>query len=318
MSRVAQELRSQCANLDYAKKEFTYKNAGYLGDIIEDLNEDEKVLWSEAEMEAQEAMAVVQQAKNTLRQARMKQHNVKLSRQYFKTKTVSDKFKMGVDSSRPRDDSKMTCLRCGRQGHRVANCPDPPSAAKMAEATEATSSFICFNEVQQAMATGITAAEAVRQGKAVIDGGATRTLASIEAMQHIMALNQAKRGQNGILGVDLSERPVFGFGNGSEDKCASTIQLQVKANSRPGEIKVHCLDRGSGPLLLSVEALRKPKAVIDFEHDLVCLRALDDTRLIRAERSQTGHQLIPLTDDLYSNSVPATKAVPSLEDFVNI
>ena len=133
-----------------------------------------------------------------------------------------------------------------------------------------------------------------------------------------MALNQAKRGQNGVLGVDLAERPVFGFGNGSEDQCASTIQLQVKANSQPGEIKVHCLDRGSGPLLLSVEALRKLKAVIDFEHDLVCLRALDDTRLIRVERSQTGHQLIPLTDDLYSNSVPATRAVPSLEDFVNI
>ena len=55
-----------------------------------------------------------------------------------------------------------------------------------------------------------------------------------------------------------------------------------------------------------MEALRKLKAVIDFEHDLVCLRALDDTRLIRVERSQ------------YSNSVPATKAVPSLEDFVNI
>ena len=78
------------------------------------------------------------------------------------------------------------------------------------------------------MATGITTAEAVRQRKPVIVGGATRTLASIEAMEHIMALNQAKRGQNGVLGVDLSERPVFGFGNGSEDKCASTIQLQVK------------------------------------------------------------------------------------------
>ena len=83
MSRVAQELRSQCANLDYAKKEFSYKNAGYLGDIPEedseaelgedteeDFNDDEKALWGEAEMEAQEAMAVVQQARNTLRQAR--------------------------------------------------------------------------------------------------------------------------------------------------------------------------------------------------------------------------------------------------------
>ena len=125
MSRVAQELRSQCANLDYAKKEiarriFGRHSRGGLRARVRGrhrgrpYNEDEKVLWSEAEMEAQEARAVVQQAKNTLRQARMKQHNVKLSRQYFKTKTVSDKFKIGADSSRPRDDSKMTCLRCGR------------------------------------------------------------------------------------------------------------------------------------------------------------------------------------------------------------
>ena len=194
MARVAQELRSQCAILDGAKRDFTnYKNTSSLGDIPEelteeeqeptmngeDLEDDEQVLWGEAENEAQEAMAAMQHARNTLRQARLKQHNVKLSRQYFKAKTSTS------SSTTSRDDSKMTCLRCGRVGHRAANCPDPPSAAKVGERVDATSSFICFNEVQHALTTGISTSEAVRQGKAVVDGGATKTLASVAAMEHI-------------------------------------------------------------------------------------------------------------------------------------
>ena len=90
----------------------------------------------------------------------------------------------------------------------------------------------------------------------------------------------------------------------------------MKAKEQAEELKMHCLNQGSGPLLLSVEALRLLKAVIGFDRDLICFRALDEHRLIRAERSQTGHQLLPMTDDLYGNSVIAKCAIPSLEDFV--
>ena len=281
--------------------------------LTEDLDDDEQALWGEAENEAQEAMATLQLARNTLKQARLKQSNVRLARQYYKGKGKGNR-----ESGKGSDDSRLTCLRCGKVGHRVANCPEPAAQAKVATETDATSSFICFNEIQQALAAGISTADAVRQGKAVIDGGATRTLASVAAMEHIMAINAQKKGNNGILGLSLQKRPTFGFGNGSENRCASTIQLQIQANDRAGELKVHCLDRGSGPLLLSVEALRKLKAVIDFDADLICFRALDDKRLIQAERSQTGHQLLPVTEDLYSQALTATRAIPGLGDFVNI
>ncbi|CAE7556738.1 unnamed protein product, partial [Symbiodinium pilosum] len=265
MARVVQELRSQCAVLDYGKKDFSsstaykYENSDLEADdgnaLTEDLDDDEQALWGEAENEAQEAMATLQLARNTLKQARLKQSNVRLARQYYKGKGKGNR-----ESGKGSDDSRLTCLRCGKVGHRVANCPEPAAQAKVATETDATSSFICFNEIQQALAAGISTADAVRQGKAVIDGGATRTLASVAAMEHIMAINAQKKGNNGILGLSLQKRPTFGFGNGSENRCASTIQLQIQANDRAGELKVHCLDRGSGPLLLSVEALRKLKA----------------------------------------------------------
>ena len=156
----------------------------------------------------------------------------------------------------------------------------------------------------------------MRQGKAVVDGGATRTLASIEAMEAIMQINQGKRGKTGLATLDMLERPVFGFGNSSENQCASTAHLQILANNKSGKLKVHCLDHGSGPLLLSVETLRNLGAIVDFSSDLICFRALDPTRLIRAERSATGHQLLDMTEDWYRGSLCTKQAVPSLETFV--
>ncbi|CAE7544020.1 unnamed protein product [Symbiodinium necroappetens] len=192
---------------------------------------------------------------------------------------------------------------------------------------EATSSFICYSEEQMSLAAtvtdesyaaGISTSEAVAQGKAVIDGGATRTLASCAAMEAIMALNAKRSGHNGLLNVDKENCPTFGFGNGSTNRCTATVQLAIRADEKPGSLTVHCLDQGTGPLLLSVDTLRRLKAVIDFESDLVCFRALDATRLVPVERSQTGHQLIPMTEDLFKNSLAAKSAVVSFRDLVGI
>ncbi|CAE7455783.1 RE1 [Symbiodinium sp. CCMP2592] len=200
---------------------------------------------------------------------------------------------------------------------RVANCPQPaPQSAKIAEQVEASSSFICFNDVEPetAYATGITTAEAVQQGKAVIDGGATRTLASVPAMEAIMSLNNQKYGNNGVSAVDLKDRPIFGFGNGSENQCTSTIHLRIASDEQPGDLKVHCLDHGSGPLLLSVDSLRKLGAIIDFEADLICFRNLNDCQIVQVERSSTGHQLLPVTEDFMKQAHPAKTAIPSLRE----
>ena len=84
----------------------------------------------------------------------------------------------------------------------------------------------------------ITTSQAVAQGKAVIDGGATRTIG-----------NGFKRGNSGIEKLDLSERPVFGFGNSSKNRCASRAGLQVPMAGQMGSLKVHALDPGEAPVL---------------------------------------------------------------------
>ena len=115
--------------------------------------------------------------------------------------------------------------------------------------------------------------------------------------------------------VDVGDRPTFGFGNSSRDQCISTAHLSVKADGRAGELRVHALDRGEGPLLFSVESLRSLGAVIDFKHDLVCFRHLNDRKIIELERSEAGHQLLPMTTDWYEASVGA-RSVPGLKAFI--
>ena len=335
--------RNQCSVLDNQRKDYASRNTSYLGEyqdpemenneagddgFLGDLPDEELEDWEIVESEAQEAMAAMHTAKRTLKEARQRQSNVRLSRQYFRTNAGGTGNK-SRELHKPRDDSKIHCLRCGVLGHIVANCPQPAQAAKAAEEVTATSSFICFNDCveemelsmtanleDQSFAMGISTTEAMNQGKAVIDGGATRTLASCAAMEAIMDLNAKRFGHNGLLKVDKENCPIFGFGNGSTNKCTATVQLAIRADEKPGALTVHCLDQGAGPLLLSVDTLRRLKAVIDFESDLMCFRSLDDKKLIPVERSQTGHQLLPLTEDIFKDSLAATCAVPSLKDLV--
>ena len=65
---------------------------------------------------------------------------------------------------------------------------------------------------------------------------------------------------------------------------------------------------------MSIEALRSLKAVIDFEHDLVVFRGLDTSRAIQLQRSSTGHQLLSLSKDLYSEALPLKSALGSLKE----
>ena len=94
----------------------------------------------------------------------------------------------------------------------------------------------------------------------------------------------------------------------------STAKVQIQAGDQKGILQVHALEE-EAPVLLSISTLRSLGAIIDFEADLIVFRKLDDRRVIKALRSQSGHQLLPLTENLYSNSVQCHSAVPSLSSF---
>ena len=55
--------------------------------------------------------------------------------------------------------------------------------------------------------------------------------------------------------------------------------------------------------------------MIDFAEDLIVFRNLDPSVAIQAERSQSGHQLLPLTEDLFQHGIRCKSPVPSLRAF---
>ena len=332
LQRIAQELRTQWSEQDLKRRDHVTKSSGYMGEIREDDEDEEDAtfhydedslvaegmneegLWAmqEAAHEEQEALVILQGARKTLREAREKQKFVKMSRQYYTKPSAKGKNK---GPGKGRDDSRMTCLRCG---HRVADCPDPPTSHGK---PEEHAPFVCYaegtNAVEAAMVTAApTTEDAIRAGIAVVDGGATKTVASVQAVESLMRVNQAQKGHDGIRHVDKHNRPVFSFGNSSANQCLSTAQVAISAGGKQGTLNIHTISQGHGPILLSVASLRALGAVIDFSEDLAVFRNLDANRIVQFQRSASGHQLIPLSQDLLHGAKDATHAVPSLKSFL--
>ena len=346
--RIAQELRNQWDENSIRKREGSQRGqTSYLGDgfdefddegdameqgfEMDDLTAEGQALVSEAEEEAQEALAAIERGRRTLRDARTRQHQVRMARQYHKLPAASTSGKpssLGSSSSYrtspagSSDDSRMTCLKCGKVGHRAANCPQKVQTAATLQETndDESAPFICFSEMAYSLEDTenlMTTQEAVKQGYGVLDGGATRTIGSVTALQRVLDLNQKAYGEDRVLSVDPELRPTFAFGNSSKEKCSSTIELGLSAGSKQGKLSVHTLDCGDGPVLLSVATLRTLGTVLDFQNDLVCFRNLDCNKVVPLKRSRTGHQLLSLTSDIFQDAREAKCAIPSLASYIS-
>ncbi|CAE7758749.1 RE1 [Symbiodinium sp. CCMP2456] len=338
VASISQALRAQFPEGDLRRRDQGRRQHGLLGECVGDeddeaeeypdtefgmtaeatLTDEGFAMWTSAQEEMERAMAVLQGARRTLRDARAKQHTVKMNRQYYRGH--NSRPGSSNQGARPRDDSGMTCLACGKVGHRAANCPNPPkAAAHLANQEEAP--FVMYADVAETEEAWssyptVTTSEAVDQGKCVIDSGATKSLGSTYALECLMACNLRAKGTSDVHRVDHSERPTFGFGNSSSDRCLSTVTMALTAQGHPGQMKIHALDKGQGPVLLSIDALRRLGAQIDFANDLMVLGKLDKRKIIKLERSATGHQVMSLAKDLYENSSTVDKDIPMLSDFL--
>ena len=329
---------------DWAEEDGDLKTEGYTLEELEadGLDEGEIALIAEAEDQAQTALAAMNEARRTLKEARYRQKVVKQNRKYFRGTSSRGSSASG---GRPRDDSNLDCLRCGQIGHRAANCPHKPAATAaqtdvgVPAAGHQQAPFVCLAEAQNNVIPGardyvdlsafaqtalsvdsqpnlMTTQEAVRQGMCVIDGGATQTIGSIAAVEAVLEQNRKLHGATRLKGLCATEPPIFSFGNSTENRCCSTAKLEVSANGQPGELQVHTLDQGQSPILLSVETLRRLGAIIDFRDDLAVFRALGDRKVLRLVRGQSSHQLLSLTQDWMSLAEPAQQAVPGLSSYL--
>jgi hypothetical protein len=74
------------------------------------------------------------------------------------------------------------------------------------------------------------------------------------------------------------------------------------ASGKTGEMEIHAHDAPQVPILLGVNALRKLGAVIDYEANTMILKNVDAVKVISLEQSRSGHQLLPLTGDVFAQA----------------
>lgn len=285
---------------------------GFTGDDLAFLSDEREKVF--------QAYETLQQGRRTLREARSKQHAVKMSRQFYPVRAQP-----GQSSSwRPprRSDESIKCFRCGGP-HKVADCKEKPPVKPGSQGhivDEATFVFLAesnhalLGDTVKSEDKCLTTREVMEQGKAIVDGGATRTIGSVEALARVVDLNEQMRGTTGIRAVDMSDRPVFGFGNSSRDRCSSTASIEVPLDGRLSTLKVHALDKGSAPVLMSIHSLRRLGAIIDFEANLAIFRAVDPKKVIELECTSAGHQVMPLTDDAMKCARLLSQPMPSFKD----
>ena len=133
-------------------------------------------------------------------------------------------------------------------------------------------------------------------GHAVIDTGATDTLASLEALEQVVALRAKKFGPEDI--QVREQRKKFRFGNGESQRATSFVEIPQILDGQQISLGLHAIDAPGVPVLLSVRTLRKLGAVIDMATNTMHLKNVSD-RPIQLKRSSNEHLLLDLTSDWY-------------------
>ena len=93
---------------------------------------------------------------------------------------------------------------------RAEDCPKKPKSFQVDQEANQEAPFICVTDrvfaADGAKDCKISTAQAMEQGKAVIDGGATRTVGSVKAVETLMNLNQNFNGTQGLSKLDTEQR----------------------------------------------------------------------------------------------------------------
>lgn len=88
--------------------------------FFEGWSSNEIACYQDAKEEEQKTWIQLQGAKRTLREARARQHEAKMSRKFYKTSTPAG---AGRSFSSKFDREKGPCFLCGERGHVKAECP---------------------------------------------------------------------------------------------------------------------------------------------------------------------------------------------------
>lgn len=322
ISAVEKALREQWADQDLARRDKLKQNSALIAEEdledealladeenpdVTDLDEETREAYYLEQEKIEEAMEAIKVQKATLKEARWKQKQMKLSRNFYPRKPFPHGD--GPPSSR-RGSQDGGCFRCGSMTHRIAQCPMKTVRKEAQVAFEETAHIAFFSEecnrahenlCGEESLLGETSNTVLNSCMGVIDSGATSSLGSVEALEKVLDENRRLSCQN-VIDIDVSQRPVFRFGNGATKECLSTVRFGLEAGKKSGTMEVHVHDSPGQPILVSRKALQSLGAVIDFSNGTAIYKHVDPNSVVTLERAENGHLLMPLTGNIVHNA----------------
>ena len=128
---------------------------------------------------------------------------------------------------------------------------------------------------------------------ALIDSGASETVASAEAIEALVAHLAKAMGRAPEVKVDPKRNQKFRVANGQVIQARSLVSVETPI----GGLQIHCIvTEVPTPLLLSVSALRKLKSAIDFERGVMAVTIHGVSKEIKLKQGDRGHLYLDFAD----------------------
>ena len=124
----------------------------------------------------------------------------------------------------------------------------------------------------------------------------------MEAIEAIIDKSQEALGNDhDWVSVDISDRPVYKFGDAKKKKQALS-KVKVKVKVKPGghiaHLNVHAQETEGVPVLLSAKSLTVLGAVINFETGQAIFQHLEPETVVQLDRSPAGHLWMDLFEQM--------------------
>ena len=283
--------------------------------FYEGWTEREKAWYQEAKEDEQHAWLQMQGAKRTMKEARARQREVKMTRKFYKSYPI---LSGGRSTSYKNDKEKGPCFKCGERGHHKRECPKRESAKMATHYEEDEEAQYTYHTTEEEQVPDFPdgGQEEFPEGNFYgMDGSSGLEpmpvfQASVSTEKAVLEKSSDRRRSDKNNGLSVRHGAVhegneratrnrrrqahrsqrrrqanFGFGNSQKAKCLSTCVLKLPHEDRPMQLKVHVLGEGKAPVLLSVDTLRKMGAIIDVASDEVIFSQVAPDKLIKLERS---------------------------------
>ena len=142
-------------------------------------------------------------------------------------------------------------------------------------------------------AMAVHSASAERLRYAVLDTGATETVGSMDALQHILNLRVEMFGYEHVE-IDTSHRKFFKFGNGASDQSCSYVLLPQLVGNTIASLGVHAMNVPGIPMLIGIKTMERLGARIDVLTKTLEFQKIFPGVCIPLKRGDNGHLLLDL------------------------